>query len=905
MEKFNNILLRFLIIVTPIIVIWLAVIFNNATTEKEYIIDKIISESQINDQNTAILIEKYLSEIVENLKVVRDADEINTFLNTATDQHYDDVTQLFVRVMTNKKNYHQIRFIDISGQEVINVRQNETINILGKDKLKNKADRYYFIDTIGLNENDVYMSPLDVDTKNGEIESPYKPILRFSTPIFDQQKTLRGILVVNYEATEFINLIYQHRPHSDLVANEFYILNKFGQFIYHPEKSKSLSYLFKNTGHLSFQEINRSLWNEMTTNDFIGSKIDTNYIYAYYDVLSESKKSNYVHQQQWVLLHVIDIKSLLSWKTLLGKLLLTSNLIIFTMIILLSFLLAYIVERLILTDNQLEITKKIAETTNDAVVITDRNTCITYVNKAYEDATGYLFKDIIGSKTSRFKSGKHDAFFYQKMWQEIDNSGHWEGMLWDKKKDGLLCLKKLKIIAIRNKRNNTLDKYIGVFTDLSANKRKTDTFEIIKHDNGQIIIPNEGMMIELLSQSIKNKNFSFIIIYLAIDNYNRIISLFDEDDHLVSEAFIDLMRPLIKEGDFVAQTGRNSFAVIVDMNNVDNKPESFVRNFHKELCKIINIKGKDLFFKTNIGISYWPQDTNDIKRLLLNSMIALEWSIRRGESEIAFFSEDMIFELNQENQIEGFLRKAVENQELSIVYQPQIDLITEKVIGMEALVRWHNSTLGNVSPALFIPIAEKSRLMVDIGHWILQTVCTDIRELKKNEKLRRENLKCAINISAIQMAEVDFIDTFFDCINRNNIKSHEIEFEITESSLLTNENKSIAILNAVREANISVAIDDFGTGYSSLSYLNTLPIDKIKIDRSFIKNYPELDDGSLVKALIEMSNTLKKKVLAEGVETKEQIDYLRTIGCDYIQGYYYSKPLPFNAFIDFILTKPK
>ncbi|MGB5444653.1 MAG: EAL domain-containing protein, partial [Psychromonas sp.] len=580
----------------------------------------------------------------------------------------------------------------------------------------------------------------------------------------------------------------------------------------------------------------------------------------------------------------IDTTDLFSFRAILGKLFLTSNIIIFAVIILLSFLLGYIIDRLMFVDSQLELTTKIADSTSDAVVITDRNTRITYANKAYEEATGYPIEEIIGLKTSYFKSDKQDKAFYQKMWQDINETNHWEGMLWDRKKDGLLCPKKLKIIAIRDKKNKEVDKYIGIFTDLSANKMKSDTFEMLKHEDGQIIIPNENMMIDLLNQSIKNKDFSFTIVYLAIENFNRIASLFDEDSHYVAKIFISLIRPFLQEGDVVAQTGRNLFAVIIGMKHIQDGPEKFVKNFHKELSKVINIDGRDLFFKTRVGVSYWPQDTNDIKKLLLNSMIALEWTTRRRESEIAFFNEQMIAELNQANEIEGQLRKAVENNELSMVYQPQTDIDSGNMIGMEALVRWHNAVLGNVSPAVFIPIAEKSHLMIDIGNWIIQAVCEDLNKIKKHCCITERNLRCAINISAIQMAEFDFANKFFACVDANNIQSHEIEFEITESSLLTNEKKSIEILKAIREKGITVAIDDFGTGYSSLSYLHTLPIDKIKIDRSFIKNYPDNDDGTLVKILVEMSKTLQMKVLTEGAETKEQVDYLRGIGCDYIQG---------------------
>ena len=235
-----------------------------------------------------------------------------------------------------------------------------------------------------------------------------------------------------------------------------------------------------------------------------------------------------------------------------------------------------------------------------------------------------------------------------------------------------------------------------------------------------------------------------------------------------------------------------------------------------------------------------------------------------------------------------------------MVYQPQIDIATEKIIGMEALLRWNNSVLGNVSPTIFIPIAEKNNLIIDIGDWVIQAVCLDLKQLNENLFIRSLNLKCAVNVSTIQMEDMDFTERFFNFVAEHDIKSHQLEVEITESYLLSNEKKGREMLEGIRAQGFSIALDDFGTGYSSLSYLNNLPIDKMKIDRGFIKDYPENDDGTLIKILVEMSKTLKMNVLTEGAETKEQVDFLNSIGCDYIQGYYYSKPLPLASFISFV-----
>jgi len=436
-------------------------------------------------------------------------------------------------------------------------------------------------------------------------------------------------------------------------------------------------------------------------------------------------------------------------------------------------------------------------------------------------------------------------------------------------------------------------------SDISINEGDLTSSVNIKHQNGDIILPNKKLMLCLLNRSIKTKQPNLTIMHLTIENFNRILYLFHGDTNQVYSIFVHTLRQYIKEDDFIAQIGESKFVIIVNLPAVQTGRE-FVEKFHKDISKVINVRGQDIFFKTKIGASALNQQGN-LEKLFFHSMIAMEWNLRHHDNEVSFFNRKMLAKLNKENKIESLLRKAIENNELSVVYQPQIDIqkTTKKMIGMEALVRWNNSSLGWVSPEIFIPIAEKTQLMVEIGEWIINEVCKNMQQMK-NQFSPAFNLKCAINISAVQMADEDLTQKLFKAIEQYHIQSHQIEFEITETSLLKNKKHSIHILNKVRKCGITVAIDDFGTGYSSLSYLNALPIDKIKIDRSFIKDYPETDDGSLAKILVDMSKTMQKKVLTEGAETQAQVNYLRSIGCDYIQGYFYSKPLPLDEFMEFV-----
>lgn len=901
MKKINkNSIIIFFTLITLLTIIWVGLIMNNLIKEKEFLIEKTISENAIKDKNTGVLIEKYMSEIIENIKVIRDADEIKSYLEDPSNETYDETVQLFIRIMNNKDAYDQLRYIDINGDEIIRIDNNGSATTTSVEKLQNKEDLYYFKESIQLAYDDIYISPLELNREDGVIEEPYNPMIRFATTVYDQENKLRGVLVVNYKADYFIELISEHNEHKEVTPVDFYILNSLGQYILNPDAQMNYSYMFEKTSILSYKEINENIWNEMSANKFMGSYVHGNKLCTYYDTLIDVKKANPSYAQSWITLHVIDISELISLETILKRLFFTSNNIALLLIVIFSFLVAFFAGKLKNKDRQLEITKKIADSTNDAIVITNRKTEIEYVNKAYEEASGYKYEEVIGSKPGRFKSGSHSKEFYINMWSDITENGQWEGTLWDQKKDGLLYPKKIKILAVKSKKNAVAHHYIGIFSDLSANKRKSDTYKTIDYKNGQLVIPNEEMMIDLLSQSIKTDNFDFMVVYFAIENYNQLVNTIENEKFNISVIFTELVKPLLQQDDFIAQTGRNLFAIIIGTNTIKGSTENFVSKLHREIGKVIDVNGRDIFFKTRAGVSYWPEDTTDLKRLLLNSMIALEWTSHRQEAEIAYFDEKMVEELNQENEIEAYLRKSIDKNELSIVYQPQIDILTEKVIGMEALLRWNNDVLGMVSPAIFIPIAEKTHLMIDIGNWIIKNVCEELKNLEEASMINNRELRCAINLSVIQMEEVGFVDKLFKIIDDNNIRSSQLEMEITESLLLTNEKRNVESLNKIRARGITIAIDDFGTGYSSLSYLNSMPIDKIKIDRTFIKNFPENDDGKLARILVDMSKSMGLKVLMEGAETKDQIEYLRNIGCDYIQGYYYSKPLSVDNFIDFV-----
>ncbi|WKY48930.1 EAL domain-containing protein [Eubacteriaceae bacterium ES3] len=881
----KKILKNFLIIFFPILIIGLGIIIGNLSREKAYTIEAISSETLLKAENTSILIEKYMTEIIENLSVIRDANEMNNYANNLTDSDFKELNAMFGRVMNNKPDYDKIRFIDENGFELISVVRNGSGN--ENISLLDQSDSEYFKASKELKKNQIYISSIDQVTA---VDDGSKlDVLRFAVPIYNQINQFKGILIIDYNASFLRDLIINQNGTINELPDQFIILTGSGEAIFNSEANQTDRSELEQISEIQTQIAN-------STSGMIENSKE---LITYYDVLNTFKQVYPDYQDNWLLLHIVDTSELLSVNAFLSEAAKPKNIISLFVTLALCLGMGFALEKIRQKDNQLKITMKIAASSNDAVIITDEKTVITYVNQAYETATGYTMSEVLGKKPSAYKSGKHSPQFYQAMWSQINATGHWEGMLWDRKKDGLLYPKKLHIIAVRGRDKGKAHHYIGIFTDLSSNKRKSDIFQALQFNEGQLVLPNENMMMELLEQSITGDNLNIMVMNIAIENYNQLISSFEGTNFNSSDVFISLIRPLIHDDDFVAQTGRNLFVVMVNLNNLGIRSERFAQKLYNEITRVMNVSGRDLFFKIRIGISYWPEDTNDLKKLLLNSMIALDWSQKNLDSEIVFFKEEMTHKLNQDNTIEGYLRKAIELNEFYLVYQPQIEIRTGDLIGMEALLRWNCEAMGEISPAVFIPIAEKSNLIVEIGNWVIENVCKDLVKINETCPNIKTTLRCAINISAIQMEENGFLTHLLSILNENHIDHSQIEVEITESILLRNHNKHVETLNKIRDLGIKISIDDFGTGYSSLSYLNALPVDKIKIDRSFIKNYPETDDGTLIEILVDMSKKLNKTVLTEGAETIDQVNYLEKIGCHFVQGYYYSKPLCLTDFIEY------
>ncbi|MFK5893369.1 MAG: EAL domain-containing protein [Pseudomonadota bacterium] len=545
--------------------------------------------------------------------------------------------------------------------------------------------------------------------------------------------------------------------------------------------------------------------------------------------------------------------------------------------------------------------KNVINSANEAIVITDLNGYIIYTNPTYEMITGYSCEEMIGATSAKIKSNRHDKTFYQRMWHCIKTKGNWEGEIWDRRKNGEIFPKWLSINTLYNAQGKA-SHYVGFFSDISDKKLTEDKLIRLAYFDSLTGLCNRSHFRERLLHDLdvayRRKN-TLVLLFIDLDRFKDVNDSFG---HAIGDLLLvkvaNKIKQVLRNVDTVARIGGDEFTVILaDLKKLDTIP-LLVQKIIDSICEPILIKQHEISIGASIGIATYPDDGVDVDMLISNADMAMYHAKAKSHSCFQFFNE----EINHNNQrrilIENRLRQAIKKQEFELYYQPQIDIVSKKVIGAEALIRWNDPQNGLISPLDFIPIAEETGIIVEIGAWVCQQVCKYIRRCLDEQRV---SVRIAINLSAVQFGDENLVEMICSTLKQEKLSTKWIELEITESAIMENADMVVETLKQLRSIGIHISIDDFGTGYSSLAYLKKLPIDKLKIDREFIRNLPDNnDDIVLTTTMINLANNFGLEVLAEGVETKEQIDFLHSRGCQYVQGYYYSKPLPEKEFIKFL-----
>jgi len=537
------------------------------------------------------------------------------------------------------------------------------------------------------------------------------------------------------------------------------------------------------------------------------------------------------------------------------------------------------------------------ESTSEGVVITNTEQEIVAVNNAFTQITGYMEADILGEKASILKSGRHDVTFFEKMNKHIELYGEWQGEIWNRRKNGETFPELLTINKVENGKGE-ITHYVGVFTDITAIKQSEAELSYLAHHDPLTGLPNRLLLNSNLKQIIdraNRKHQQIGVLFLDLDRFKNINDSMGhpQGDRLL-EVVATRLTSSIRDMDMIARLGGDEFVIIADNLGHVSDALHIAENALASLNNPFHINGHEIFVNASIGISVFPKDGKDTETLIKNADAAMYRAKEKGRNNSQFYTEELTAIAFEKISLETSLRHALELNEFVLHYQPQISIQTGKLIGMEALIRWNHPERGIVSPAKFIPIAEETGLIVPIGEWVLQTACKQNRQWIENG---HSPVPVAVNLSPRQFHAKGLAELVLQTLESTALDAQYLELELTESLMMQDVDLSIEIMKEFDQMGVKLSIDDFGTGFSSLNYMKRFPIDKLKIDQSFVRDIgTDRDHKEIVVSIIMLGHSMNLNVIAEGVETKEQLDYLKEHHCDEIQGYYYSRPVPAEEF---------
>lgn len=546
-----------------------------------------------------------------------------------------------------------------------------------------------------------------------------------------------------------------------------------------------------------------------------------------------------------------------------------------------------------LSNQRIKLAASVFESTAEAIVVTDAQNCIVSVNEAFSRITGYQAEEVLGEKPSILSSGKQSDEFYKVMWASLQSTGNWQGEVWNRKKNGELYVEWLSITALRN-RYHEVENYVAVFSDITDRKEKEELIRYQANYDALTGLPNRVLFNDRLTQAITSARRypkdRGALMFIDLDHFKEVNdTLGHEAGDSLLKMVAERLKKYTRESDTVARLGGDEFTVmlpsIVSVDDVGKVAEKIIES----LSKTFDLNGKAAHISASVGVTIFPDDGEELTRVLQNADQAMYAAKSAGRHTYRFFTPLMQQEAERRQLLQNDLRSALERKEFELHYQPVVDQ-KGRAVKVEALVRWNHPQQGRVPPDQFISLAEETGLIIPLGGWVFNQAVAEISKLRKTYP----ELGVAINLSSKQVGTDEaHVEHFIDIVQQYNLPANFVTLEITESLFLDPGGESVEKLNRLREQGFEIAIDDFGTGYSSLSYLKQLPLTTIKIDKSFVSDLDkDQGDRVLVDAILSIAQSMQLNVIAEGVETDAQSDYLVKGGAQMQQGWLHGKPMP-------------
>lgn len=858
----------------------------------------ILSEQEQKIDTVEYIIKTEMESKTEDLMVIKDSEEMDNFINLKSNYYKEKLQGLFLRIAKNKKEFDLIRFIDNEGHEVIRINnyRGRDPYIVEENQLQNKEGRYYFQYAEDLKDDQIYISPFDLNSEKGEIQIPYKPTIRFATPIFNSQGDREGVLIINYHGENVLDVFEEYSRENNIINT--YLVNKEGYY-FTEGFGETFGFMFEDKQDENLQSHNPILWNNIENDKKFDELINIkgeSYIVEPLNLFDEDKIIS--TDNQWYAISSFNDKDIpiLSKDSIIN----IDNLHFYVLFIL-SLILFVIVALYYYSSKNKEgfETIKMVSNSNDGVFITDSEYRIIYLNDAFLAMSGYEDLELLGKNIELLKSKRHKQDFYRQIHKKVNTDGLWKGRIWNKRKDGMIFSSTMTLIADRDSKSKNVKNYVGILSELGHKKERKEISEILINPNGSILTDREYFLEELIERSIAEED-SLALVYVYIKNNSILEITYNKKAYNEVMALLyEKIKKLIGERNFLVKMTNDEY--LFELRGVEEKKEigDFMKNFFDDMAKPVIFKNKEVFFDIKCGVSLYPENGTKARDLVTNAEVA--YSVLNDESfDYQIYHKTSKEKLIYERKIHDKIKFAVKNKELFVSFQPQVDTRTGRVIGGEALLRWNTEELGAVPPHIFIPIAEKNGAIIEIGYYVIEET---FKIIKRLQDYCDTIIPISINISPEQFKYRGLVEGFIKHKNKYKIDYRYIKIEITEGMLIGSKGKINKKLKEFKDLGMNISIDDFGTGFSSLSYLKNLSVDELKIDREFIKNIPDKDDGSIAQAVTNLGQNLNKKIIAEGVETEEQIKFLKSIGCYNVQGYYYSRPLEGEKFIKYACEK--
>ncbi len=550
-------------------------------------------------------------------------------------------------------------------------------------------------------------------------------------------------------------------------------------------------------------------------------------------------------------------------------------------------------------DTTLRQAATVFESTREGVVITDLTPRILTVNRAYTEITGYTPEEVRGRDPGMLKSGRQDDAFYQTMWASLQASGHWQGEIWNRRKNGEIYPQLLTISTVHDG-EGVASHYVGVMTDISQLKQSEARLEHLAHYDPLTDLPNRLLLQSRLEHALERaERYQQQVAVLFID-LDRFKNVNDSLGHPVGDELLEALAKRLsnrlREDDTFGRLGGDEFLLLLE--NLDHPQDA--AGVAQTMIQLLELpfelpSGHEVYVGASIGISLYPEDGSSATELIKNADVAMYQAKEQGRNTTRFYTPTLTVAAKERLDMESRLRRALANGEFLLHYQPQVDARTGALIGCEALLRWNSPEEGMISPLRFIPLAEETGLIVPMGEWVLRTACAQARAWMD---AGQEPLVMAVNLSGRQLRQRDIARRVAGILEETGLPAGYLKLELTESMIMGHGEQAVDLLRALKELGLRLSIDDFGTGYSSLAYLKRFPIDELKIDQSFVRDIPhDLNDTEIAAAIIALARNLNLSVVAEGVETVEQLDFLSRQGCGAFQGYLFSRPMAADAFV--------